>query len=48
MKTTVDIINIILKAHLNSKYGIKCDSYSSTTSYMYEISYKMVWGGLYG
>lgn len=48
MKTTVDIINIILKAQLNSKYGIKCDSYSSTTSHMYEISYKMVWGGLYG
>lgn len=48
MKTTIDILNIILKEHLNSKYGLKCSSYSSTTSYMYEISYKMVWGGLYG
>lgn len=46
MKTNVDIINIVLKAHLNSKYGIKC-SYSSTTSYMYEISYKMIWEGRY-
>lgn len=47
MKTNVDIINIVLKAHLNSKYGIKCNSYSSTTSYMYEISYKMIWEGRY-
>lgn len=47
MKTTIDILNIIIKAHLNSKYGIKCNSYSYTTSCMYEISYKMVWGGEY-
>ena len=47
MKTTIDVINIIIKSHLNSKYGIECNTYSSTTSYMYEISYKMLWGGEY-
>lgn len=48
MKTIVDIINIISKEHVNNKYGLKCDSYSYTTSMMYTLSYKMVWGGLYG
>lgn len=47
MKTNIDIINIVLKEHLNNKYGLKSNSYSSTTSYMYELTYKMIWGGLY-
>lgn len=47
MTTIIDIISIVAKAHLNNKYGVKCNSYSYTTSIMYIISYKMIWEGLY-